>query len=305
IKTAIECYHLGFIVGPRLNAAGRMGCAEPALELLMTDDSHVAMDLAGMLDSLNRERKCTEESITETAITEIDGYFDSHKTFGIVTGMKGWHIGVIGIVAANICGRYGRPSVVIGFDENGVGRGSCRSIESIDIVKVLHGCADLLLSFGGHRMAAGLSIEESRFVEFKNRFNDLCKHSLSGGKGDSVQYIDGWIELREADNKLFDILQQLKPFGLGNPTPVWGVHNVRVVGMPRKVGNCHLKMTIASGGTQMDAIGFEMGGREVPDNPLDIIFALQENAYQGRRTLQANIKDFCSAGMEFNDTSCS
>jgi single-stranded-DNA-specific exonuclease len=304
IKTAIESYHLGFIIGPRLNAAGRMNSADPALELLLTDDSQRAKDIAEHLDSLNRDRKHTEESIKNEAVAEIDGYFDQEKTFGIVTGRNGWHIGVIGIVAANICGMYKRPSVVVGFDANGMGRGSGRSIESMDIVKVLCDCSDLLVSFGGHKMAAGLSIEKKRFGEFKQRFNDLCRQSLYKKDMCSVQCVDAWINVREIDDRLFEVIQQLKPFGLGNPAPVWGSRNVSVVGMPKRVGKSHLKMTIVAGGTQMDAIGFDMGEREVPDGQMNIIYTLQENVYQERRNLQMNVKDFSPAGMDLNDTTC-
>lgn len=291
IKTAIESYHLGFVIGPRLNAAGRMGSAEPALELLLTNDPRRATEIAASLDVLNKERKRTEESVSNGARAEIDGYFDEDRTFGIVSGGRGWHVGIIGIVAAGICGRYSRPAVVVGFDENGMGRGSCRSVESLDIVEVLRGCSDLLISFGGHKMAAGLSIDAGRFEEFKTRFNALCRDRLEKTDLGAVLHVDAWLDLREADMKLFDVIRQMKPFGLGNSAPVWGARNASVVGKPRIVGGSHLKMLIASGATQIDSIAFDMGDREIPEMAVDILFALQENTYLGRTSLQLNIKD--------------
>jgi len=292
VKTAIDSYHLGFIIGPRLNAAGRMASADTALELLLTEDGKCAEKAARDLDNLNRERKNIEDRIMEQAAGQAGEEFDESRSFGLVCGARGWHVGAIGIVASGICGRYRRPAVVIGFDENGMGRGSCRSVESMDIIDALTDCRELLVSFGGHRMAAGLSIEESNFDEFKKRFNASCRKKLKGVDLRPVRTVDAWIGLREADDRLLQGLQMLQPFGLGNPTPVFGAKGVTVVSSPRVVGNGHLKMAVASGGTQMDAIAFGMGEAEVPDGPIDVLFQLQENTYCGRRTLQLNVKDF-------------
>lgn len=292
IQTGVNCYHLGFIIGPRLNAAGRLGSAEPALELLLTDDPVRARQIAGELDAANRERKRVEETITTEALDEIDGYFDESAHFGIVTGRKGWHVGTIGIVAARLCRRYHRPAIVVGFDEHGQGRGSCRSVDDVDIVEILRECSDLLVSFGGHRMAAGLVIENSRFEAFRTRFNELCCAKLEGSDPRPVQKVDAWINLGQADERLFKAIQRLRPLGLGNPTPTWGTSNVRLVGQPRTVGKDHLKMIVSSGATQLDAIAFGMAGREIPEGPIDMLFHLQENTYMGRRALQLNVKDF-------------
>lgn len=298
VKTSIDSYHLSFIIAPRLNAAGRMGAAEPALELLLTDDVNRSTEISEILDALNTERRRQEESISDEAAGEIQSYFDVKKTAGIVTGREGWHVGIIGIVASGICGKYNRPVVVVGFDKNGDGRGSCRSIESIDIVDVLNECSDLLVSYGGHRMAAGLSIKQSNFEEFKRRFNESCRARQQDTDLEVRQRVDAWIDLRECDDRLFEALQRLKPFGLGNPGPVWGTRAVNVVGTPRKVGNGHLKMTVAVGGTQIDTIAFNMGEMEVPEGPIDILYGLQENVYMGRRSLQLNIKDFRAARVD-------
>ncbi|MFC1497836.1 single-stranded-DNA-specific exonuclease RecJ [Verrucomicrobiota bacterium] len=297
IKTAgisgkIDSYHIGFMIGPRVNAAGRLGDADPALELFLTTDSDRARQLASKLEKANRERKRIEEGIVSQALEEIEAYFDDSSDFGIVTGRKGWHTGTVGIAASRICSRYRRPTVVIGFDDHGQGRGSCRSIEGADVVCILEKCSDLLLSFGGHTMAAGLIIEEGRLEAFRKRFNELCAEKLKDCDLGGVYRVDDWITLGEADRRLWDGIEKLGPFGFGNPAPVWGVRNVRVVGCPKLVGSGHLKMIVASGGTQMEAIAFNMGDRQVPDAPFDIIFRLQENTYKGFSRLQLNIKDF-------------
>jgi single-stranded-DNA-specific exonuclease len=172
IRTRLDCYHLGFLIGPRLNAAGRLGSADVGLELLMTEDPARARRLAGQLDASNRERKRIEETIIEDAATEIEATFDPEHSFGLVASRRGWHIGTIGIVAARIAGRFKRPVVVISIDDDGLGRASCRSINCVNLVHVLDQCADLLESYGGHNQAAGLRIREENVDAFRERFND-------------------------------------------------------------------------------------------------------------------------------------
>jgi len=288
----VDSYHVGFIIGPRLNAAGRMGSPEPALELLLTTDESRARSLSSELDKANTARKRTEDKVLQEVIEEVESYFDGKKHFGISAGRPGWHLGTLGIVASRVCSRYQRPAMVIGFDGDGVGRGSCRSNTHVDIMEVLSGCSDLLVSFGGHRMAGGIAIEASRLDEFRARFNELCAVRMEGADTRPVMTVDAWISLEEADELLFQALKRMRPFGLGNPAPTWGVKNARFVGRPRIVGNNHLKAVIAGGAVQMEAIAFGMGDSEIPDGPIDLLFQLQENVFRGRRILQMNVKDF-------------
>jgi len=195
-------------------------------------------------------------------------------------------------VAARLCGRYRRPSVVIAFDADGVGRGSCRSVGAVNIVEALQECSDLLESHGGHKMAAGLSIRRENFEAFRDRFNSACKAQAESGELAASYVVDSWITLGEAGESLLTAVSSLRPLGLGNPTPIWGARSVRIVGRPRVVGKDHLKMTLASGGTQLDAIAFGMAGRERYDGAVDILFHVQVNSYLGRETIQLNIKDF-------------
>ncbi len=294
-KGKIQSYHLGFLLGPRLNAAGRLGSAMPALELLTTTDSDRAAELARELDAANTDRKSIENSILEEAIADLGQEFDESSSYGLCVGREGWDIGVVGIVASRLCRRYNRPSVVIAFDEKGGGRGSCRSIQDVDLVEVLEGCSDVLETYGGHSMAAGLALTKDSLGEFKAVFNRLCAERLQGTDLRPVQNVDAWLKnLGEADSNLYSSLEKMRPFGCGNPSPVWGVRHVTCVGQPRRVGadGDHLKLTLASGGTQMDAIGFRMGDMQVPQGAMDVLFELDENSFRGNVSLQMKLKDF-------------
>ena len=291
VRTKIDCYHLGFMIGPRINAAGRLASADLALRLLLSEDAGKAKRLAGQLDSANRERKMIEDRIIEQAVQGVEKIFNAETTASIVAADEGWHIGTIGIVAARLCGRYKRPAVVISFDENGMGRGSCRSISSVNIIVALKACSKLLEKCGGHKMAAGLSIKKENLEEFTKCFEDACQQQIKPSDIIDRHYIDSWITLDEADAALLSSVDNLRPLGIGNQTPLWGAKNLRVIGRPKIVGKNHLKLTLANGGTQIDAIAFGMGEYEVGTGNLDAIFQVQENNYMGRRSIQLNIRD--------------
>ena len=294
LSKAADCYHIGFVIGPRLNAPGRLGKPDAALELLLTDDPMRASELADQLESANAERRRIEDTIRAEAEAELETCFDADAHFGLVVGRKDWHAGTIGIVASRLCARYGRPAVVVAFGEDGMGKGSCRSIEGIDVVAALERCSGELVSFGGHKMAAGLVVEHGKFEGFRDSFNAVCAEQLKGRDLRRVQSIDAWISLADADARLLAALDVLRPFGTGNPTPVLGARKVTAVGPPRRVGRDHLKMLLACGGSQLDAIGFGMADREVPEGPMDVLFYLQEDNYRGRSSLQLNLRDFAS-----------
>ena len=292
IQGRIDAYHVGFLIGPRLNAAGRLGDAQAALDLLMTDDPLRARDLAGQLDRSNRERQDVEKRIVDEAVKEIEGSFDPKKHFALVLARKGWHPGVIGIVASRICQAYRRPTVVISLDEGDEGRGSCRSIEEFNMVERLAECSDLLARFGGHAMAAGLDVPVALIDAFREKFNGVAAKALQGVDLRPVQKIDAWIDLRDADARLLDALDRMRPFGLGNPTPVWGVRGARLAGEPRILKDKHLKFLVASGAAQLDAIAFGLARQKVPVGLIDIAFQLDRNSYMGRESLQLKVQDF-------------
>ena len=293
LQGPLEAYHVGFVIGPRLNAAGRLGSAEPALQLLLTEDPGEAGRLAETLDRTNAERKKIEDGVRQEAEDLIDAFFDGEKHFGLVVGRQGWHPGTVGIVAGRLVSRYRRPAVVVAFDEDGKGRGSCRSIDTVDILEVLQECADLLSSCGGHKMAAGLSVEKRNFEAFCERFNAACAARLAGTDLRRVQRVDGWIRLGDADKALLEALQNVKPFGLGNPTPVWGARGVRLLAPPKPVGRngAHLRMTFVDGGSQANAIAFNMGGSAIPEGEIDVLFEVRADDFAGRKSVQLVVKD--------------
>jgi single-stranded-DNA-specific exonuclease len=292
IEGHLDAYQVGFLIGPRLNAAGRLGDAQAALELLLTSDPRRARHLAAQLDQSNSERQNIEKQMVEEATRKLDDSFDPNKHFGLVLAQKGWHPGVIGIVASRICQGYRRPTIVIALDETDEARGSCRSIEEFHIVERLTECSDLLIRFGGHAMAAGLDVRVASIEAFREKFNQVAARALEHVDLRPVQKIDAWIDLREADDRLMEGLARMRPFGLGNPTPVWGSRGVRLVGPPRVLKEKHLKMQVADGAEQRDAIAFGHGRREIPAGLIDIAFQLDQNRYNGRESLQLKVQDF-------------
>ena len=298
VSGEMDCYHVAFMLGPRLNAAGRMASADAAVELLLETDVARAAELARVLDRANAERKEAESAVLDAAVHDVESRFDDATLFGIVTGGSGWHTGTVGIVASRLVERFDRPAVVIGFGEDGEGRGSCRSDGRVDILAVLQGCADVLTAFGGHKMAGGVTLDRGRLEEFRQRFNEGCRLAQDGVRGARTIRVDGWVTLGETDDTLFESLRLMGPFGMGNPTPVLGARNVRFVGEPRIVGKNHLKGTVASGGAQMDVIGFRMGDCSVPDDAIDVLFKLGDNTFRGRRSLQLRLKDLRASGKE-------
>ena len=292
IGPKVDAYHVGFVIGPRMNAVGRIGDALTALELVLTDHPPRAQSLAATLDAANTERKRIESRILVEAEEQIREHFDPDRHYCLVIGREDWHVGVIGIVASRLCARYRRPVVVVAFDEGGVGRGSCRSIEEFDLVAGLGECADLLDRFGGHRMAAGMEVRRSRFDAFRSRFHEASAAKLRSRDLRPVQRIDAWLELGEADQRLMEGIERAGPFGEGNPVPVWAARGVTLMGQPRVVGKDHLKMSLAAGGRLMNAIGFGMASRSVPDGPLDVAFTLERDSWMGGESLQLHVQDF-------------
>jgi len=288
-------YHVGFVLGPRMNAAGRMGKADDALELLLTEDPAKARELAVFLDSANQERKQVENEIMEEAVRRIDAFYDPGAHFGIVVGEVGWHVGVVGIVASRLVGKYNRPAIVVGFDENGMGRGSCRSIEGFDLLGGLNVCSEYLSRHGGHEMAAGLEVQQGVFEQFQKAFFAVCEKGLKGRDLRRTLEIDSWVSMAEILGPGFlDVTTRMGPYGESNAEPVWGLKSVQLVGAPRVLKEAHLKMRVGVGVDVCDAIGFKMADRlkDLPEGPVDLAFNLRANTYMNRTTLQLNLIDF-------------
>jgi single-stranded-DNA-specific exonuclease len=296
-RDALSAYHLGYQLGPRLNAVGRMGSAVVGLDLLLSKDPQQAETLAQELDRANRERQEVEKQTLAQAETDVAPAFAEGREapFSIVANGPGWHRGVVGIVASRLCRKYNRPSIVIGMDEDGMGRGSCRSIEGFDLMQALEQCGDLLEAFGGHRMAAGLEVSQEHLEPFRDRFEQAAREQLSAEDLVPVQRIDGWVRSEDLEDwVLMDAQKQLAPFGSEHPRPVWALHDARSASPPRPVGKegDHLKFSfMGSSGARYSGIGFGMGKMTLPPEPWDVAFYLQENHFRGETHLDLVVQD--------------
>ncbi|MEO7985580.1 MAG: single-stranded-DNA-specific exonuclease RecJ [Gemmatimonadales bacterium] len=285
----VRAGHLGFILGPRLNAAGRIGEAADGLRLLLTDDPAEAADLARHLEGLNVERQALDHRILDEVLSQLERESDLERDAGFILAGDGWHPGVVGIVASRVVERYGRPTFLIAFDGD-IGKGSGRSISRFNLHSALLSCSDLLERFGGHHMAAGLTIRRGNLEEFRERFCALARESLGPDDLGPEQRVDLEIGLGEATSELERLCRHLEPCGAGNATPVFGVRGVRLAGRA-KVGKGHLKGTLDDGSHRLPFIGFQWADRVswLGDGLVDAAFRLEANEWNGQTTLQARL----------------
>jgi single-stranded-DNA-specific exonuclease len=287
----IKAGHLGFVLGPRLNAVGRIGDAKDGLRLLLTDDEAEAGRLAEQLERQNTERQALDQRILDEAIAQVEATARLDEDSALVLSAHGWHAGVIGIVASRLVERYGRPAFMIAFDEETptVGKGSGRSISRFHLRDALATCGDILERFGGHRMAAGLTIQRDRLDEFRDRFVAEANRLLRPEDLVPEQRVDVVLRLEDATPELEALCQHLEPCGMGNPGPVFAVRGVRLHGA-REVGAGHLKATLREAECALDAIGFGMLDRAPSGvEPVDVAFKLERNTFRGRDALQARM----------------
>jgi len=285
----VSARHLGFVLGPRLNAAGRVADANDGLRLLLSDDPAEAATLAQCLEGLNFERQALDQRILDEALQQVETSADLERDAGFVLVGDGWHPGVVGIVASRVVERYGRPTFLIAFDGD-IGKGSGRSISRFDLHTALLSCGDLLERFGGHQMAAGLTIHRSRLDAFRERFGDVARQALTPADLGPEQRVDLEIGLHEVTSALERLCRHLEPCGQGNPGPVFGVRGVHFTNRGT-VGNGHLKGTLDDGSSRLSVIGFQWADR-VPwlgDEPVDAAFRIECNEWNGISTLQARL----------------
>jgi len=288
---------IGFILAPRLNAAGRIGHAMQGVELLLSDSEPQSNRIARELEEMNRRRQDIDRATLEEARRRIDT-IDLDNTFGIVLAEQGWHPGVIGIVASRIVEETGRPAVLIALDGN-EGKGSGRAPGPFDLHAGLSECKDLLIRFGGHKAAAGVTIDASRVAEFAQRFNDVARSKLSREDLQPELRIDAEISIDDVTDELEGVLRHFEPFGVGNPTPVFVSRGVRLSMAPRIVGTDGLKLRIATANGDRDALGWGMGDLALeitPETVIDLAYRLERDTYQGVSRLQLRIADLRLSG---------
>jgi single-stranded-DNA-specific exonuclease len=285
-----------FTVAPRINAVGRLGDAERAVNLLIATNKKDALKLAEVLETENYERRKIDVDTFEAAKEIVDSQLDLDEELAIVLHNENWHPGIIGIVASRLVEKYYRPSVLL-TTIDGVAKGSARSINGFNIYEALQKCDDLLLHFGGHQAAAGLALELDKVEEFRARLNEVLKSSINSEDLSEEVSIDSIIRFSEITPKFLRILDQFAPFGPGNMRPIFLSESVYVANLPRIVGNNHLVASFKQNGTDkvFDSIGFNLGDHyellRQNDSELDIVFSVDKTIRDNRIYPQLKLKD--------------
>ncbi len=297
LRPPCDAIDVGFKIGPRLNAAGRVNTAHDAYDLLLSADAGDCGLMAGKLDQLNRDRQDLEQKARVEAEAQIKGLPASEKKFALVVGGDEWHPGIVGIVASRLMRKYHLPTFIISFDDKGMGKGSGRSVEGISLVKALDHCRDLLEAGGGHDQAAGLSVARENLVAFRRRFNAYVAEQKDGNQDFLVPkvQIDTEADLNEIDLSLLDSYELLRPFGKGNPQPILMSRGVQPVREPRTVKQKHVKFALEQNGSRRDAIHFNAAGQKLPRPPWDIAYTIDRNDYRSRVSVNIVIQAIRSA----------
>ena len=290
---------VGFVLAPRINAAGRLYKAEAAVRLLTTRDYEEAKSIAIYLDKTNQERQKIEIKIREEIRAKILKEIDLDREKVIVMGSRDWHQGVIGIVASKIVDEFYRPCVLISLQEDGSGKGSARSIPRFNIFKGLETCSDLLDRFGGHKYAAGLSIKETNIPLLRERLSAVIAERME--KEDLIPRItlDAEIDLEEINFPLLKEMALLPPYGMANPEPVIVTRGLRIM-EPKIVGKDHLKIKLKKGRAYLDGIGFSMGSAYndivKSGGEVDAAYTPELNLWNGTYGVQLKLKDLKLSG---------
>jgi single-stranded-DNA-specific exonuclease len=289
IEGPVKAAEIAFRIGPRLNAAGRLGVAQEALDLLLTENAIEADRLAESLDRQNRERQAVEQATVDEAFALLATQFDPLSA-AIVVGSRGWHPGVVGIVASRLMRHFHRPTIVIGFDEDGIGKGSGRSIPGFSLVRALERCDGVLTQFGGHEMAAGVTLQFDQLATFTEMFLAAARESLPVDLLTPKYVIDAEVSGRELNFAFLTGYERLQPFGIGNPAPLFCLRGAEPCGEPRLLKEKHRVFSIRHDGRLLRAIHFGAGNIPVQSPPWDIAFFLETNRFQDRLELQLQIE---------------
>lgn len=289
---------VGFVLAPRLNAAGRIADAKRGLQLLLAEREDEANVIARELEELNRARQDLDRAVLDEALRQVDRD-DMRDRVGHVLWQRGWHAGVIGIVASRIVEQTARPAVLVAVDD-GVGKGSGRSISAFDLHGALGACADLFQRFGGHRAAAGLTMDAAHLPHFVERFDEVARSRLSSDDLVPVLRVDLDVPIDEVGEDLEKLVRHFEPFGIGNPAPLFRSGGVRLAAPPRRVGSDGLKVSFDVARGALDGIGWGLAGRAPSldvSQPLDVAFKLERDDYRGSSRLQLRVADVRPSGV--------
>ncbi|MBS4191426.1 single-stranded-DNA-specific exonuclease RecJ [Bacillus sp. FJAT-49705] len=287
---------VGFLIAPRLNAAGRLDSADPAVDLLLTEDIDEAETIAAEIEQMNKDRQALVSEIAEQAIREVEEKYPIHEHSVLVIGNEGWNAGVIGIVASKLVEKFYRPAIVLSYDkEKGLAKGSARSIMGFDLFKNLSDCREILPHFGGHPMAAGMTLQLENVDELRMRLNQAAKTQLTDEDFIPVTTLDGSITLHDIHLASLEEIQMLSPYGMDNPKPKILIKDANISGM-KKIGSDqnHLKMTIEHDGNTLDGVGFGLGSLHdhiSPHSKISVIGELSINEWNNIRKPQIFLQD--------------
>jgi single-stranded-DNA-specific exonuclease len=301
LKQTPNTYHLGFVLGPRINAGGRIGDSALGAKLLSTSDEQEAARIATLLDRLNRERKAIETQMLEEALAEADAMLSGDPDAAIVMlGSSDWHKGVVGLVASRLTERFRRPSCVIAWGEDGTGTGSLRSVSGVDIGGAVRAAvaAGILVKGGGHAMAAGLTVERGRLEDLRGFINERLRAKAQAARDTASLEIDGALTPAAVTHDLIELLEKAGPYGQGNPQPKFGfpAHRVKFA---KVVGEAHVRCALEAGdGGRLDAIAFRAVGQPVGEMllgaagmPLHVVGTIRRDTWGGRERLELTIDD--------------
>lgn len=282
---------ISFRLGPRINASGRLADAALSVELLLSEDESFCAQTARQLDAFNRERQEIERSITEEAERIVEERYSNLP--GIVLYGDTWHSGVVGIVAGRVSRKYNRPCVVLG-NEGEIAKGSGRSVEGVNLVEVLSTCSDVLSAWGGHPMAVGVSVHTQLIDEFRKRFAEAVAAHVGGRELEAFLSLSAWLTPDQIREQLMEELEELHPFGQGNPEPVFGIRGVVLRQRPEVFKGQHFRFSLEdSRGRRLFGVAWKMAGRIPPVGvPVDLAVELVWNHFNDRKLLQLELIDW-------------
>ena len=301
-KRKVNSGFIGFTVAPRMNAAGRVSNASIAVELLLTTDEQRAVELADQLCELNLKRQVEENRIAEEAYQKIEETLDGENNRVIVIANDSWQQGIIGIVSSRITERYGLPSILISFDGstdgeptmNDLGKGSGRSVKGLNLVEALTACEELLVRFGGHELAAGLTVQRCNVDAFRDRINQYAKAQLGEEPLCLTLDADCEVEVGDLTMSLAQDITALEPFGVANPVPVFVLRNARLLRVIPMGNGKHVKLILEKDGVELSAVWFGMSPLRLPfelTEEVDVMFQLNINEFQNNISLQLLVQD--------------
>ena len=291
----VQTHHVSFRLGPRLNAAGRLDTAAKALELLLAPEMETAAELANLLEAQNKDRQNVEQAVHAEAEAMLGTLGDLDDLSAIVLGSRNWHPGVIGIVASRISRLCHRPTILVSFGEDGVGKGSGRSIPGFSLVEAIEVCNEHLLGGGGHAMAAGISVEESKFDNFRVAFSAAARKALSDEAMTPLLELDAEVKLKDLTLSFLENYKLMEPFGQKNPEPLFFCRRVMPKLPGRSIKGKHLRLMLTQDGAGMDSVWFNAPIGNLPPAPWDVAMRLQRSFFRGQEQWQVTLDSVRSA----------